>query len=260
MPILIADKLKEVNSRCMVEIPYEVSNKYKLIFRMLDENTKLDGRIYLSRFYSDEGKVVKEYKRLFLLPIKKVSYSYYVDFTPFHLHDGIPIGYFIEFSLLNLVYIINNMKLETPIFPNEFKVKMDISLPDKVKASIEMEKDALEKIGRDVEVIGILYHVGLNHIASDLTEALTRFYIADYEGSIKFFRKVVEGLRNYVQDINTAGTTKKRLELLKNYLSKAYQLISNFGEHSGTYGFMPEAILSKDIAISTCKYIATYSK
>jgi len=259
MPILIVDKLKEVDSKCMVEIPSEVSNMYSLIFKAIGGGLRLMGRVYLSRFYNEEGKVIKEYKQLFVLPIKKTSYTtYYLDLTRFHLQDGVPVGYIVEFLLLGLVSIIGNEVSETPVFPNEFKVKIDVFTPDRVKESIEMERDALEQVGRDVEVIGILYDVKLQHITSDLIEALTRFYIADYEGSIKFFRKVVEGLRNHVQDEGIKGMNKKRLELVRTYLSKAFQLISNFGEHSGTYGFMPEAILSKDIAISACRYIAYY--
>jgi len=258
MPILIADKLEEVNSLCMVEIPYEVSNMYPLIFKAIERGLHLKGRVYLSRFYNEKGKVIKEYKQLFVLPIKKISYTYYLDLTRFHLQDGIPVGYIVEFLLLGLISVIKDKVSETPIFPNEFRVKIDTTVPDKVKESIEMERNTLEQIGRDVEVIGILYDANLQYIASDLIEALTRFYIADYEGSIKFFRKVVEGLRNYVQDKGIKGMHENRLKLLRAYLSKAFQLISNFGEHSGTYGFMPEAIFSKDIAISACKYVTYY--
>jgi len=258
MPILVADKLKEVDSLCTVEIPYEVSNMYPLIFKAIERDHHLKGRVYLNRFYNEKGKVIKEYKQLFVLPIKKISYTYYLDFTRFHLQDGVPVGYIVEFLLLGLISIIKDRVSEIPIFPNEFKVKIGTTVPDKVKESIEMERDALEQIGRDIEIIGILYDVSLQHIASDLIEALTRFYIADYEGSIKFFRKVIEGLRNHVQDKGIKGMSENRLELLKVYLSKTFQLISNFGEHSGTYGFMPEAIFSKDIAISACRYVIYY--
>jgi hypothetical protein len=40
----------------------------------------------------------------------------------------------------------------------------------------------------------------LFEIANDLTEALLRFEKNDYEESIKFFRKVIEGLKNYIKE------------------------------------------------------------
>ncbi len=132
------------------------------------------------------------------------------------------------------------------------------SLPDKVKMSVSTEREALERIGRNVEVIGLLYNAGLSNVAMDLAESLRRFYMSDYEGTIKFARKVVEGMKKLVEEGKVSIASENRLKLLHDYLSKAYQLISNFGEHSGTYGFMPEAILSKDIALSACRYVISY--
>ncbi|MEM0237889.1 MAG: hypothetical protein QXP97_07585 [Desulfurococcus sp.] len=133
-----------------------------------------------------------------------------------------------------------------------------MSLPESLSRAVDIEKASLERIGRDVEVVGLLHDVGLGHIAADLVEALARFHRADYEGAIKFFRKVVEGLKNYVDSNRLEGMGEKRQEALLDYLKKAYHLLSNFGEHSGTYGLMPEAVLSKDIAVSSCKYIVAY--
>jgi len=135
-----------------------------------------------------------------------------------------------------------------------------MALPEDVSRLVDTDKQLLEHVGQDTEVVGLLYITELSNIAMDLIEGLTRFYKSDYEGSIKFFRKAVEGLRNYVQLNKLEGIDGNRRDLLRAYLSKAYQLISNFGEHSGTRGFMPEAVLSKDIAVSSCRYVATYLK
>jgi len=114
----------------------------------------------------------------------------------------------------------------------------------------------LKELGSTYEVIGHLSVAGLQDIAADLLEGLRRFYSSDYEGSIKFFRKVVEGLRNVVKETDVFEGNRK--EFLYEYLSKAYQLISNFGEHAGTRGSLHEARLSRDIALSLSRYLAEY--
>jgi len=53
----------------------------------------------------------------------------------------------------------------------------------------------LRELGGMYEVVDLLSTVGLQDISADLWEGLVRYYSGDYEGSIKFFRKVVEGLR-----------------------------------------------------------------
>jgi hypothetical protein len=100
--------------------------------------------------------------------------------------------------------------------------------------------------------------VGLQDISADLWEGLVRYYGNDYEGSIKFFRKVVEGLRNIVKESDVIEGSRK--DHLYEYLSKAYSLISSFGEHTGTRGSLPEARLSRDIALSASRYLAEYLK
>lgn len=259
-PLLVVSELKGVNSYPKVEVPYDLRNKYyPIVFKLLDSGRKVEVRVYVDRFYNKKGDVVKEYKQLFILPLEGDSIRYYIDFTGFHVKDGIPIGHFVDVLLINFVITTEKgNKIEVPIFPNEFSVEKEALLPDSISRLVDAEKYSLERIGRDVEVIGLLYDAGLNNIATDLIEALTRFYVSDYEGAIKFFRKVVEGLRNYVQSNKLEGMSEKRQEFLREYLSKAYQLVSNFGEHSGTYGFMPEAVLSKDIAVSSCRYVVTY--
>jgi len=259
MPILLLSELKAVDNYLMVEIPYSIRNSYPYVFSALSGGLEVRVRVYVSRFFNREGDVVKEYKRLFLLPVRRGYTVYYIDFTYFHVNDGIPVGYFVEALITGFIVTLKDGKhIETPAFPNEFKVEEGLGVPYKVKSIVEAEKRALERVGGDVEVIGLLYVVGLQDVAADLVEALTRFYTADYEGSIKFFRKVVEGLRNYIREKDIPGVSENRRKLLEEFTSKAFQLVSNFGEHAGTYGSMHEATLSKGIALALSRYLASY--
>jgi len=243
----------------MIEIPYSIRDRYPYVFTAVDEGYKVHVRVYVSRFFNRDGDVVKEYKQLFLLPIEKKYSGYYIDLTYFHVKEGVPVGYFVEVLVIGFITTLKDGKtIETPVFPNEFIVEKEFTVPSKISDLVEAEREALERVEKDVEVIGLLYTVGLPDVAADLIEALTRFYMSDYEGSIKFFRKVIEGIRKYAREKDVPGMSKNRQELLKEYLSKAYQLVSNFGEHAGTYGFMPEAILSKDISVALCRYLISY--
>jgi len=258
LPLLLVSKLREVDSLVAVELPSKLREQYPMAFKFVDRGIKVWVRTYVDRFYNEDGDVIRECRRLYMIPVLRRGVSYYADLTYFHVVDGIPVGYFA--SALFITFVVGSEKgeVETPIFPNEFIAVKDLPLPDKISTTLEAEMRALRQVGRDVETVGLLYKAGLGDIASDLVEALKRFYMSDYEGAIKFFRKVVEGLRNYVQSNRLEGMGDRRQELLRDYLSKAYQLISNFGEHSGTYGFMPEAALSKDIALSSCRYVVMY--
>lgn len=261
MPLLLISKLKVDDSRLIVEVPSDLYNRYPMVFGLIDSGREVKIRIYVNLFYNENREVVKEHKQLFILPLEKHVANYYIDFTQFHVNDGIPVGYFVDVLLINFIITTENgTKREIPIFPNEYLVKREIWMPDSVSRLTAAEEYSLKRISRDIEVIGLLYDTGLSNIATDLVEALTRHYMSDYEGAIKFFRKVVEGLRNYVQSNRLEDMGENRQEFLRSYLSKAYHLISNFGEHSGTYGFMPEAVFSKDIAVSSCRYIITYLK
>lgn len=256
MPALLVLELRPLIG---VYIPQTICNKYPFVFKALDEGHKVSARVFLNRFFNRDGDVVKEYKQLFMLGIRGGYIGCYIDLTYFHVKDGIPIGYFVELLIIGFIVTLREGKtFEIPVFPNEFIVEKEFSVPDKISDLVEAERGALERVGRDVEVVGLLHIAGLTGVAADLVEALTRFYMSDYEGSIKFFRKVIEGIRGYIRENKVLGMSSKRQELLKGLLSKAYQLVSNFGEHAGTYGFMPEATLSKDVAVAICRYLTSY--
>jgi len=253
MPYLVLEKLENRDVLQVLRLPYDIVEKYPSILGQAG-GLKVKVRAYIVRAYNEEGRVVKELRSM--MPLEVVDNCLKVTYL--HLKEGIPVGYFIELVLINFIIPLEEGDFEVPIFPNEFRKHLSYNTPEEVRRRVEEETYALEKIGRDIEVIGLLYKAGLHSIASDLTEALERFYKHDYEGSIKFFRKVVEALRNIVQIKGIKIVSEKRTQFLREYLSKAYQLISNFGEHAGTYGFMPEANLSKDIALSACRYLVRY--
>jgi len=261
MPVLLISYLGRFSSFPIVEVPYSLRSKYPTVFKLIYSGNEVKIRVYVDKFYNDRGDVIKEYRQLFILDLTRSGYTYYINFARFHMDDGIPMGSIVVALLTNFVIKDRRGKeKEIPIFPNELAMEKDFWLPEEVSRVVNTERKLLEEIGWDIEIVGLLYATELNNIAMDLIEGLTRFYKSDYEGSIKFFRKVVEGLRNYVKASKLEGLGEKRQEFLHDYLSKAYQLISNFGEHSGTRGSMPEARLSKDIAVSSCRYVATYLK
>jgi hypothetical protein len=175
-----------------------------------------------------------------------------------HLDYGIPIGYFLEVLLISLIVKSESKQYGVVVYPDEFRYSMPPTIPQKVSSLVTGYARVLRELGGMYEVVDLLGTVGLQEISADLWEGLVRFYGGDYEGSIKFFRKVVEGLRNIVK--GTDAIEGSRRDYLYEYLSKAYSLISGFGEHAGTRGSLPEARLSRDIALSASRYLAEYLK
>jgi hypothetical protein len=243
-----------------VQLPSELILNYSSIFSPAIEfgTSGLDvyANAYIYRIFNEEGGVVKELNKVIVAPITGVFPIYILDLAEVHLSYGIPIGYFIEVLLISLIVKIKSKSFEIPIYPDEFRYLESPSTPSKVSTLVKSNVDVLKELGSAYEVINLLGIAGLLGIASDLLGGLRRFQSGDYEGSIKFFRKVVEGLRNVVKETDVFEGNRK--EFLYEYISKAYQLISNFGEHAGTSGSLYEAKLSRDIALSLSKYIAEY--
>ncbi len=183
-----------------------------------------------------------EFKKLDCYPYGKII------LFPLMVKYGIAKGYFVEVIVTNI--ILNNDDKIVPIFPNELISDCDYPL----KELIEKELKTIKNIGNAYELIGILHQKNLGIIADDFREAINRFEGYDYEGSIKFFRKVIEGLRKYAQD--NVIETRNRNDNIKDFLSKTFHLMSNFGEHTGTTGYLDEAILSREITIAISAYIS----
>jgi len=253
MPAVLVEKVTTSLNEFVVRIPDEIVNSYPTI----SEASAL--RTFLFTVYSKEGQLVDEPRQLIELkplPQKFAVYNYLM-ITDLHKRWGIPVGYFIELMIINIIQEKDGSIIEIPIFPKEIKLFLSKEAPYNLRDHIEKEHKSLqEEIGKEIETVGLLYQVKLNNIALDLMEGLKRYHRGDYEGSIKFFRKVVEGLRKI--NIQRTIMSENRSELLRDTLKKVFHLLSNFGEHSGTYGFRAEAILSKDLAVSFSRYLTNY--
>ncbi len=240
-----------------VELPNELTEHYSSIFSPFKFGSlRVYVRAHIHRVFNEEGNVVREINEIIVAPVTGFVTTYILDLTGVHFRYGIPIGYFLEVLLISLIVKSGAEQYEVPIYPDEFRYSESPSTPSKVSDLVEGYVHVLRELGSVYEVVGLLGAAGLQDIAADLLEGLWRFYSGDYEGSIKFFRKVVEALRNTVEKTDVFRGNRK--ELLHQYLSKAFQLISNFGEHAGTRGSIHEARLSRDIALSASRYLAEY--
>jgi len=242
-----------------VELPKELTEHYSSIFNPFTFATSglnVYARAHIYRVFNEGGDVVKEINEIIVAPVTGLITTYILDLTGVHLRYGIPIGYFLEILLISLIVKSGSKQYEIPIYPDEFRYSIPLSTPPKASNLVEGYARVLKELGGTYEVVSHLSAAGLQDIAADLLEGLRRFYSGDYEGSIKFFRKVVEGLRNTVEKTDVFEGNRK--ELLYQYLSKAFQLMSNFGEHAGTRGSLHEARLSRDIALSASRYLAEY--
>lgn len=92
-------------------------------------------------------------------------------------------------------------------------------------------------------------------VKDDLTEGLVRMETNHYDGAIKFFRKVVEGFK-VISDKQVLDQSKNRSDAISDFLTKSFGLISNLGEHYGTYGGPEAAVFSRDITVAIARYLA----
>ena len=163
---------------------------------------------------------------------------------------GIASGYYVEVIATNFVFHDGGATNFIPFFPNELIADCHYSIKERIGDEIKLLKD----VGHSYEIIGLLYQKKLGVIGDDFREAIIRFENHDYEGSIKFFRKVIEGFREYAK--NNIVVSQNRTDNLKDFLTKTFHLLSNFGEHAGTSASFDEAILSKEITIAVSSYIS----
>jgi hypothetical protein len=260
MVLLFVEKLERFGSNIGVELPKELTKHYDSVFNPLIITTRSDvyARVHVRRVFNEEGDVVKEINENVEAPVIEWGTNFYVlDLTKIHLDYSIPIGYFLEVLLISLTAKSGTEQYRV-VYPDEFRYSMPSTIPQKVLNLVMGYARVLRELGGMYEVVDLLSTVGLQEISADLWEGLVRFYGNDYEGSIKFFRKVVEGLRKITEKTDVIEGSRK--ERLHRYLSGAYDLISSFGEHAGTRGSLPEARLSRDIALSASRYLAEYLK
>jgi len=261
--LLFIGKLERLTEKVIgTKLPTELTEHYSSIFNpatFTTSGSNVYANAHIYRVFNEGGDVVKEFNKDIVAPVAGLFglfQTYILDLTEVHLGYGIPICYFLEVLLISLTVKSGSKQFETLIYPDELKYLELPLTPLKASTLVKGNVNALKELGSTYEVIGHLRVAGLQDMAADLLEGLRRFYSSDYEGSIKFFRKVVENLRNVVKETDVFEGNRK--EFLSEYLSKAYQLISNFGEHAGTSGSLHEARLSRDIALSLSRYLAEY--
>jgi len=223
------------------------------------------------RAYSNEGRVIVEpYKEIELktgshYETYKVRdkvvrhYVKHVEVTDLVKSEGLGKGYIMEIHFLSFIRKEPYKGAEEiPIFPNELRVEVDESVPYRIKEEVEMERILHEEISSEIEAIGLLKNIGLRTVAEDLRNALIRYRRQDWEGSIKFFRKVVESFKTMNLKELDLGV-EERKDILKRLINASYSLLSNFGEHAGTQGRRPEAKFAKELTVALAHYIAQYA-
>lgn len=255
MPLLIVRPLDVEEEKTVIDIdslkmPYPQFTKEGVRIRCLIDRI----------FTADGAKVVSQPRaiRVFNILKPKAYSAPKLDVSSYALPEGIPKGYYVEVLAINFVYEETKQgekqrTIEFPIYPGETRGDLPITIPPRITTEIQREMDVLRKVGEAFETIGSLHQAGLHEVAVDLTEGLLRVERNDHEGAIKFLRKSVEGLRQYIDD-KTIGS-KKRTKEVGRFLKISFSLMSNFGEHTGTHGWIDEAFLSKEIAVAISRYI-----
>jgi len=269
MPAVLVSKIIPYGTALFVELNSNIIGKYKHIFENLKDE-KIYVVTYLYGVYNENGEIVKEYRKFYKMPIRKIQYyvnyilfiqKFYIDISDL-VADGIPAGHILIQVLfaLQIEKASDATSIKIPILPGECPLYYSLDIPNSAFTRINHEVGSLSRSREELEIVFNLFEIGLENIASDLMEGLKRFNASDYEGAIKFFRKVVEGFRELLKrnELKAVGLGNRRQELLTEFLSKTFSLLSNFGEHAGTQGSIDEAKFSKEIVFAISRYIASY--
>jgi hypothetical protein len=219
------------------------------------KDLKVGGKIFfiISRVFNDELKSVPlQFDTPFVrdLSITKDSYHpytahYFIDVTDIIENYHIAKGYYFEIILR---YINNSGKIRT-IFPSENRFQKDTRIDFLPTPIVEAIIETMEPH----EVTTKLESLDLPILSGDLTQSIMRLKRDDFEGSIKFSRKVVEGIKQLNIDDIISGSNRQ--EKFKAFLSSSFNLLSNFGEHTGTTADEEEAVLANEIALELSRYI-----
>jgi hypothetical protein len=147
-------------------------------------------------------------------------------------------------------YVTTEGKIKM-IFPGEIRYNGIDKITNIHEFTVKEIIDELEPHETATKLASLNYP----NLSTDLIQSIKRFNSGDFEGSIKFSRKVVEGIRQLkVEDIINESN---RQDKLKSYLSSSFNLLSNFGEHTGTSASEEEALLAKDIAFGLATYLVS---
>jgi hypothetical protein len=243
--MIIARPLSVAGNKYTLDI-YNLKSKYPTLCQ---DGVQVRG--YINRVYNENRKIVNQPRMYCAIEIVKIGSWEKLDLTPFAVKLGIPQGYTIEVLAINFVIQEEMQVIEVPIFPNE--IQMDVS-DTEINARIKEEMESLMKISETFETIGLLYEKNFFDLASDLREGLIRTEKNDHEGAIKFYRKTIEGFKLLMRN-KIIDDSESRTKEIKEFLSKAYSLLSNFGEHYGTRGFIDEGNFARDLTVAISRYM-----
>lgn len=227
-------------------------------------------RVYLNRIYNNRSKkIIHEPKESLVISFSTSRVGYVdLDVTDIVRKYSIPKDYLIELMIISLVKE-SNVRLhkistgevivrtvEYPIFPKEFVIEC---YDTEIMKRIEEETSSYQRISESYQAVGFLHQKGQLTIGENLLKALVRFDNNDYEGSIKFFRNVLDGLKNLLKDTEITASTNRN-EVIREFVTKGYHMLSNFGEHDGTVGGEEEARLARDITVALATYVGKSKK
>lgn len=271
MPLVI---LKAVNRRFIyssfgvllqkTRFTIEVNVLGKTYGHIITEDTRCNA--YLSRIFNEAHEVCVEprvFSTLDLLSTKEYDgnkdvMNYYLDIDELAHQLSIPDGYYAEILLTSL---LNKRFGEKVVFPNETKRYIAKDL----EKLVEERMNVLSNISATTQSHSFLGELGLGDIAKDLSIGYSRFEIGDYDGAIKYYRRVIEGYKNYLIEKEEKEGKKvfktlidgsdSRTDKIVDMLSKSYSLLSNFGEHYGTHAYDEEGVFAHKLVQNLTEYI-----
>jgi hypothetical protein len=273
LPIIICKRTKETyiayneghqvdKSRFLIDIN-EIALKYRYL--MIFPLPKL--QIFLSRVFNDEASCTCEPRKFAIVEVlypydynasQRVYKGYFIDVHKLATELSIADGYFMEILAISWIDSVNGQKI---VFPNETKVDGE----KEIENAIKQRYSSLSKISAVSQSNSILSSFGLKAVVDELSAGYADFEKGDTDGTIKHYRKVIEGYKNFlVQKESVDGkneykflidNSNDRTEKLVDFLKKSYNLLSNFGEHVGTTVSDDERILANNIVEGLTQYI-----
>jgi len=237
--------VKQVTGNYKVSL-YDLKYLYPAYFKPDYTGQEIRANIILYKVFNNERELIQEVMKHYSLEIIDEHYICIEDICK---ELSIPVNYFIVFDVIS----IRKGYREFPVLPRDVKLNSDDVELGKV---VEKEIHEIKRIRETYEAPLLLSNAGLEAISRDLTEGLRRFEIRDYEGSIKFFRKTCEGLKEHLKSIEKIDGLEKRAQEIRRLCNVLYSLLSNFGEHYKTLGGYDEAVLAKNLIVPLSAYIA----
>ncbi len=218
--------------------------------------------------YNYNKKKLKDLSEYWLIPLDLYPSRYNMVIYDLIKKHSLPVGYYIVLAIYGIRVTINVVeKFSRERKHVESVIKVYPILPDSIEKvgfnenthgiweDVEEKMEFINKIAREYGTWSMVVDTPLSNVVSDLMEASARYNMGDYEGAVKFYRKVIEGMKNFLQNVDRVDGSEKRADALLDFSKKAFHLISNFGEHFGTSGGPEEAELARNITLDLLKYI-----